>query len=86
MGWNRGLELWFLVNGWSPTTRLKSLSFQHWHLVVAFALLPALWLSQHIWRRRIRHSRIKNGLCLICGYDLRASKDRCPECGTAISQ
>jgi hypothetical protein len=29
------------------------------------------------WRRSARH-------CIRCGYDLRASTGRCPECGTAI--
>jgi hypothetical protein len=47
-----------------------------WFLIVAFATWPALR-----WIRRRRLARRPPGMCRVCGYDLRATPDRCPECG-----
>ncbi|MDB5329953.1 MAG: hypothetical protein JWP03_1104 [Phycisphaerales bacterium] len=47
-----------------------------------FAILPSFWVLAGLVRLRERHKHRLKGLCPICGYDLRATPDRCPECGT----
>ena len=55
----------------------------YWFVVVCAAILPILWVrSSRARDRRIR--RRAAGLCVNCGYDLRASGDKCPECGTPV--
>jgi hypothetical protein len=51
-----------------------------------WAVVPPLgWISIARMRNKLRsRSWRRRGLCRGCGYDLRASTERCPECGMAI--
>ncbi len=58
-------------------------AFPHWAGVVVFGLLPMICLARVVRNLRRRRVWKKAGhLCMSCGYDLRASPGRCPECGT----
>jgi hypothetical protein len=50
-----------------------------WAPIVLTGALPLLWIRRTLYRRAAR----RRGLCPQCGYDLRATPERCPECGAA---
>jgi hypothetical protein len=66
-------------NGTDPTVAIpyKQFDFPIAYLTILFALAPVL----RIKRVLIENRRLSPGLCQVCGYDLRATPDRCPECG-----
>ena len=75
----------FAAFGGRPPDELFSggsiLMIPAWALVTLFAAAPVTAICRTIRR----HGRQRAGRCGACGYDLRASQDRCPECGTPIA-
>jgi hypothetical protein len=77
---------WFFAGpatGGKPVARYNwqgVLGFPYWLAVAATAPLPTTRASTLLRRRR----RVAKGLCRTCGYDVRMTPARCPECGNAV--
>lgn len=96
LGWEWGFDYFDVVqrpitnsirmHDWLPTPwagRWRGMLVSYWALALVTGVLPARAAYRIAATYRRRWSR--PGLCPACGYDLRASPRRCPECGREVS-
>jgi hypothetical protein len=69
--------------GFFYNTRGSSLPF--WRLSIYTGVWPAISIAIALCRRSIRGRLARAGRCANCGYDLRATPNRCPECGRPVT-
>jgi hypothetical protein len=60
---------------------IRDIAVPYWSLCLITLAAPVQWFRT----RRKAGTRRPGGLCPTCGYDLRATPERCPECGTAAA-
>lgn len=66
-----------------PNSGTMVLAAPWWVFSVALAFAPVITFRK--WYRWRKRRRCGGHFCSKCDYDLRASKDRCPECGEPIA-
>ena len=90
--WREVTVNWQSLFGWPPSlyhlgshASAYDANAETWGLSLPL-WIPVLVLGLIASRGRVAqirvHRRLRLGLCLKCGYDLRGSKGRCPECGS----
>jgi hypothetical protein len=71
------------VKAFSLKIRLSERHSASFPALMVMSLLPAaVWV---VSRWRAEQARAKAGHCRVCGYDIRATPYRCPECGKSVS-
>jgi hypothetical protein len=63
-----------------PNSRFRMISVPFWQVAIAIGV-PLLLGLRTFWKRRFWGAP---GCCSACGYDIRYSSGRCPECGADI--
>ena len=80
---------------WMFVVTIATFTFQPkpaWYGPMSWAIgfsVPVVLVVLYLWhlaREVLEISRSRVGYCTTCGYDLRATLDRCPECGTPRPQ
>ena len=93
--WQRYLTRYHVINAttyrsWGPVyvqsfgTSWFCVTVDLFALTAAASVVPVSRLTLLVYRR-CRRGSSPGGYCSACGYDLRATPDRCPECGRATS-
>jgi hypothetical protein len=70
-----------LLGGANGRTEAAGFALRAWLLSILFALPPIRSLIGTLRKPRAKAAFSR---CPICGYDLRATRERCPECGTPV--
>jgi len=81
--WDKNAELKQPINTFNTEAQFgngRRLSFAS--VAKYLTIAPMVWLVVSLFHWLRKQQERKMGKCIHCGYALRATPDRCPECGT----
>ena len=82
--WNRIGFVAVTRPAFGPGTSFVVLAMPHWFAAALLAIVPSVYAFRR-HRLRLADQRRLGGRCVACGYDLRGSPSRCPECGRPVT-